>query len=54
MFQPCVGQFEYFMSLAHFQDNTVINTINIKNLFLRLVISMPPHVSINKINDSKK
>ena len=34
--------------------NAYKNTINIKNLFLRLVISMPPHVSINKINDSKK
>ena len=30
------------------------NQLGCKNLFLRLVISMPPHVSINKINDSKK
>ena len=54
MFHPWVGQFGYFMSWALIQDNTVINTINRKNLFLKLVIPMGPHVSIIKINDSKK
>ena len=52
IFQPWIGHSELVLPRSHIKlDKTAINR---KKAFLSLVISMPPHVSIIKINDSKK